>query len=50
MFTMCDGSVQAISRGVDLPVLDRMATRAGGDLYDASGVAQSCAPVIVNPF
>jgi prepilin-type N-terminal cleavage/methylation domain-containing protein len=50
LFVMCDASLQTVSRSVDLPVLDRMATRAGSDPYDVSGVADSCAPVIVNPF
>lgn len=50
MFSMCDASVQVISRGVDLTVLDRMATRAGNDPYDLDGVAESCAPIVVNPF
>jgi prepilin-type N-terminal cleavage/methylation domain-containing protein len=34
MFLMCDGSVQQISRNVDLAVLDRMATRDGDDPYE----------------
>jgi prepilin-type N-terminal cleavage/methylation domain-containing protein len=42
LFVMCDGSVQAISREVDLPILDRMATRAGEDHYDLNGTASSC--------
>jgi prepilin-type processing-associated H-X9-DG protein len=36
-FVMCDGSVQTISRDVDLLVLDYMATRAGGELYQIDG-------------
>ena len=43
MFGMCDGSVQAISRDINTPVLDRMATRAGSDLYEIEGVATPCA-------
>lgn len=50
MFVMCDSSVQPISRGIDVAVLDRMATRAGNDPYEIDGVAQSCAPIVVNPF
>ena len=42
MFLMCDGSVQAISRDVNLAVMDAMATRAGDDPYDLSGGAKSC--------
>ncbi|HYO23795.1 MAG TPA: DUF1559 domain-containing protein [Lacipirellulaceae bacterium] len=41
-FVMCDGSVQSINRDVDLPILDRMATRAGDDLYDINGSAPVC--------
>jgi prepilin-type N-terminal cleavage/methylation domain-containing protein len=44
LFVMCDGSVQSISKETDLPVLDRMATRAGDDLYDINGTATSCLP------
>jgi len=43
MFGMCDGSVQAISRDVNLPVLDRLATRAGDDPYELEGTASPCA-------
>ena len=42
MFAMCDGSVQSISRDVNLAVMDAMATRAGNDPYDISGSATSC--------
>jgi hypothetical protein len=45
MFLLCDGSVQSISRDINLAVLDRMATRAGDDPYDVDGVAQSCVRV-----
>jgi prepilin-type N-terminal cleavage/methylation domain-containing protein/prepilin-type processing-associated H-X9-DG protein len=41
-FVMVDGSVQAISRDINLAVLDRMATRAGEDPYDIEGGAASC--------
>jgi type II secretory pathway pseudopilin PulG len=43
MFGMCDGSVQPISRDTNTPVLDRMATRAGDDLYDVTGSVTPCA-------
>jgi prepilin-type N-terminal cleavage/methylation domain-containing protein len=42
MFLMCDGSVQRISRDVDLAVLDRMATRAGDDPYELDKPAIPC--------
>ncbi len=41
-FLMCDASVQAISRETNLAVLDRMATRAGDDLYELDKVATPC--------
>ena len=41
-FAMCDGSVQTISKDINLPVLDRMATRAGDDPYEMNGVASPC--------
>ena len=44
LFVMCDGSVQSISKETDLPVLDRLATRAGDDQYDINGTAKSCLP------
>lgn len=44
VFTMCDASVQTISRSTDLKVMDRAATRAGDDLYDFDGTAPSCQP------
>jgi prepilin-type N-terminal cleavage/methylation domain-containing protein len=36
IFAMCDGSAQAISKDVNLAVMDAMATRAGDDLFDLS--------------
>ena len=42
LFTLCDGSVQSISKDINLAVLDRMATRAGDDPYQIDGTAQSC--------
>jgi len=42
LFVMCDGSVQALSNDINLPVLDRMATRAGDDPYDVNGAATPC--------
>ena len=41
-FLFLDDHVQAISREVDLRVLDRVATRAGGEVYDLDGRASSC--------
>ena len=41
-FLFLDDHVQAISRDVDLRVLDRVATRAGGEIYDLNGQAISC--------
>jgi prepilin-type N-terminal cleavage/methylation domain-containing protein/prepilin-type processing-associated H-X9-DG protein len=41
-FAMCDGSVQSLSKSIDVNVLDRMATRAGDDIYDINGSAQPC--------
>lgn len=41
-FLFCDGHVQVISRDVDGRVLDRIATRAGDDIYDLEGTAPSC--------
>jgi prepilin-type N-terminal cleavage/methylation domain-containing protein len=38
-FVMCDGSVQPVSKNIDLAVLDAMATRAGGEIYDLNGTA-----------
>jgi prepilin-type N-terminal cleavage/methylation domain-containing protein len=42
IFAMCDGSVQSISRDINLPVLDRMATRAGDDPYTLDGTVPPC--------
>jgi prepilin-type processing-associated H-X9-DG protein len=41
-FALCDGSVQGISKSINLAVLDRMATRAGDDPYEVDGVASPC--------
>jgi prepilin-type N-terminal cleavage/methylation domain-containing protein len=41
-FVMCDSSVLAVSKSTDIAVLDRMATRAGEDLYDLNGTAPTC--------
>ena len=41
-FVMCDGSVQGIAKDINLPVLDRMATRSGDDPYEVGGVATPC--------
>ena len=41
-FVMCDGSVQALSTNIDGPVLDAMATRDGGEVYDVNGTIPSC--------
>jgi prepilin-type processing-associated H-X9-DG protein len=41
-FAMCDGSVQALSRDVNLAVLDCMATRAGNETYTLDGSVPSC--------
>jgi prepilin-type N-terminal cleavage/methylation domain-containing protein len=41
-FIMCDASVQQISKQIDPTVLDAMATRAGGELYDVNGALESC--------
>jgi prepilin-type processing-associated H-X9-DG protein len=41
-FLFCDGHVQVVSRDVDGRVLDRVATRAGGEIYDFDGQATSC--------
>jgi prepilin-type N-terminal cleavage/methylation domain-containing protein len=42
MFALCDGSARSVSKETDLGVLDRMATRAGDDLYDLEGTATTC--------
>jgi len=41
-FVMCDGSVQSISREINLAVLDCMGTRAGNDPYTLDGSVNSC--------
>ena len=41
-FLFLDDHVQAISREVDLRVMDAVATRAGGEIYDLNGTARSC--------
>jgi hypothetical protein len=41
-FVMVDGSVQSLSRDINLAVLDRMATRAGDDPYTIDGTATPC--------
>ncbi len=42
VFSMCDGSVQTISRSVDPVVMDNAATRAGGESYSFDGTGVSC--------
>ena len=42
MFVMCDGSVNPVSKSIDLNILDRMATRAGDETYDVNGSATVC--------
>ena len=52
-FVLCDGSVQALSKEIDPAIVDRMATRASGDVYEIGGVASSCytpSPPTPNPF
>lgn len=41
-FVLVDGSVQSLSRDINLVVLDRMATRAGDDPYEVGGTASPC--------
>jgi hypothetical protein len=41
-FAMCDGSVQAISRDIDATILDRMAQRNDGEVYELAGSLPSC--------
>ncbi len=48
-FVMCDASVKVLAKETDLAVLDRMATRAGDDLYDVNGSAASCVPAAGPP-
>jgi prepilin-type N-terminal cleavage/methylation domain-containing protein len=42
IFVMCDSSVAALSRDIDVNVLDRMATRANDDLYSLTGTMTQC--------
>jgi hypothetical protein len=42
VFTMCDASVQSISRDTDPNVLDAMSTRAGSEVYDLNGSLPTC--------
>ena len=50
-FVMCDGSVQSLSRDVDQNVLDRMAQRNDGEVYDVNGSLPSCvAPSAPSPL
>lgn len=42
VFGMCDSSVQVLARETDLNVLDAMATRAGGEVYDLNGTLPTC--------
>jgi prepilin-type N-terminal cleavage/methylation domain-containing protein len=41
---MLDGSVQPLNREMDPAVLDRMAQRDDGDVYDVNGTIKSCYP------
>lgn len=41
-FAMCDGSVQAINKDINTVVLDNLATRAGGEVFDINGGGQPC--------
>jgi prepilin-type N-terminal cleavage/methylation domain-containing protein len=42
LFVMCDASVQSVAREADLNVLDRMATRAGDEVWDLNSTAPTC--------
>jgi prepilin-type N-terminal cleavage/methylation domain-containing protein/prepilin-type processing-associated H-X9-DG protein len=42
-FAMCDGSVQGISKEVNTIILDNLATRAGGEVFEIDGAGQPCA-------
>jgi prepilin-type N-terminal cleavage/methylation domain-containing protein len=42
MFTMCDASVQQISRDTDVNVLDAMSSRDRGEVYDVGGSLTTC--------
>ena len=41
-FAFCDGSIQGISKDIDVNVLDRMATRAGEDPYQLDSSMPQC--------
>jgi prepilin-type N-terminal cleavage/methylation domain-containing protein/prepilin-type processing-associated H-X9-DG protein len=41
-FAMCDGSVQSISRDIDPTILDRMAWRNDGEVYELTGTLPTC--------
>jgi prepilin-type N-terminal cleavage/methylation domain-containing protein len=41
-FVMCDASVQSLSQDIDPNVMDALATRAGGEVFDINGSAQPC--------
>jgi prepilin-type N-terminal cleavage/methylation domain-containing protein len=41
-FVMCDAHVQPVNKDVDPVVLDNMASRAGGEIYDLNGSGQPC--------
>jgi prepilin-type N-terminal cleavage/methylation domain-containing protein len=41
-FVMCDGSVQPLGRDINPTVLDRMAQRNDGEVYDINGAMQTC--------
>jgi prepilin-type processing-associated H-X9-DG protein len=50
-FAMCDGSVQPVSRDIDPKILDRMAWRNDGEIYDLTGTLPSCVvPTGPNPL
>lgn len=41
-FVMCDGSVQSIGKDIDVRILDNLATREGGEVFDINGSGQDC--------
>jgi prepilin-type N-terminal cleavage/methylation domain-containing protein len=41
-FAMCDGSVQQVSRDIDSTILDRMAWRNDGEVYEVTGTLPTC--------
>lgn len=50
-FVMVDASIQSIPRDTDPNVVDRMVTRAAGDIYELSSVVETCVPPpTTNPF